>query len=247
MDWLLSLLPMALVAGGLTVAERCCHPARSDWRHNLQCWGAVMLAGLAVLPLQALGHLPALVDGAALPLWLGCVLFVLAQDLGEYAYHRAQHAVPALWAMHSLHHSDPEMSALTAQRHYWGDVVLKAVTVWPAAAMLVKPTPEIYAVFGVVYLWGFFAHARLDVNFGKWSWLINSPAYHRRHHARLPEQYNSNYASLLPLFDVICGSYREPRGFPSTGLDRRPECFREVLVWPLRQARREALPISAAG
>src|SRR5437016_2235324 len=33
-------------------------------------------------------------------------LYLLTWDLLEYATHRAQHAVPALWAMHSLHHSE---------------------------------------------------------------------------------------------------------------------------------------------
>src|SRR5262245_56379866 len=33
------------------------------------------------------------------------LLYLLTQDLLEYWLHRAQHKVPFLWAMHSLHHS----------------------------------------------------------------------------------------------------------------------------------------------
>ena len=44
----------------------------------------------------------------------------------------ASHRIPALWAMHSLHHSDPEMTALTTNRHFWGDQLIKALTIWSA-------------------------------------------------------------------------------------------------------------------
>jgi sterol desaturase/sphingolipid hydroxylase (fatty acid hydroxylase superfamily) len=234
MDWLLAQLPAAALVGALTLLERRRNPANADWLRNLQAWGLISLAGLAVLPLFAAHALPSLLDGAAMPFWIACPLFIVARDLGEYFYHRAQHQVPFLWAMHSLHHSDPEMSALTTQRHFWGDSVLKALTIWPFAAMLISPTPAILMAFGVVSLWNFFAHARLPVNLGRWSWLINSPAYHRRHHSRLPEHYNSNFAALFPVFDVICGTYNVPNNFPPTGLDRKPESLTELAVCPLR-------------
>src|ERR1019366_3422277 len=37
-------------------------------------------------------------------------VYALAMDGGEYAFHRAQHRIPWLWAMHSLHHSDPAVN-----------------------------------------------------------------------------------------------------------------------------------------
>ncbi|MGH7734557.1 MAG: sterol desaturase family protein, partial [Gemmatimonadales bacterium] len=46
------------------------------------------------------------VDLRAMPFVLGAAIYVLAMDAGEYLFHRAQHAIPWLWAMHSLHHSD---------------------------------------------------------------------------------------------------------------------------------------------
>ena len=169
--------------------------------------------------------------------WLAVVLYLLAFDLGEYLYHRLQHAVPLLWAIHSLHHSDPEMGVLTTNRHYWADSLFKTVTVWSAAALLISPTPTAIAVYGMLNLWNFFVHSRLRVDFGRWSWLANSPAYHRRHHSRLPEHHNSNFAALLPIWDVIAGAYRQPDGWPPTGLETRPVNLRELLLWPLYHAR----------
>ncbi len=145
-----------------------------------------------------------------------------------------------LWAMHSLHHSDPEMSALTTNRHFWGDQLLKSVTVWLLSAMIIAPTPLLVVAYNLFSLWNLFVHSRLEVNLGRWSWLINSPAYHRRHHSSLPEHYDGNFAALFPLWDVIFGSYHRPDGFPPTGLETRPRTIGELVAWPLLYARRMA-------
>lgn len=239
----LALLPAFLAAAGLTLIERWRHPARTDWLLNLQAWGTRLLAALTVLPLFQISGIPSLVDGAAVPFWLGFPLFVIVADLGEYLFHRAQHRIPLLWAMHSLHHSDPEMSALTTERHFWADQLFKSVTVWAAATLVIAPTPEMAGVWGMLSLWNFFVHSRLRFDLGRWSWLINTPAYHRRHHSRLPEHFDSNFAALFPLFDVIAGSYHRPDGFPPTGLDRAPSNWREMATWPLHHAGEdEAVP-----
>ncbi len=245
MEWLFALVPSIALVAFLTLFEAIARPARTDWWRNIQTWVFGTFTGLAVLPLFQALHLPSLIDGAALPFWLGFPAFLLVRDFSEFLFHRAQHSVPVLWSMHSLHHSDPEMSALTTQRHFWGDQLLKSASIWPLSAMIVAPTPEIYSAFALVSLWNFVAHARLDVSFGPLSWLLNSPAYHRRHHSLLPEHYNSNFAALFPIFDVIFGSYHRPDGFPPTGLARKPENFLELVVWPVRHE--SPAPDTAAG
>lgn len=208
---------------------------RVDWSSraiNLQAW-AVSLAGtILFLPVVQYSLPNSLVSGA--PAWIGVPLYIVVNDLAEYLFHRAQHASPILWRMHSLHHSDHDMNATTTQRHFWGDPLLKALTVWPLAALVVAPTPAASAIYALLSLWNFVSHAAIDLNFGKWSWLLNSAAYHRRHHSSRSEHFNSNFAALFPIFDVIAGSYRRPDGFPPTGLDHRPGNIAEVLLWPLR-------------
>ena len=246
MGLLLSLLPIVAVVAVLTIVERLRDRERTDWWINLQAWGLMLLIAVTVRPLFQLSGIPSLIDGAALPFWLAFPAYLMIRDLAEYVYHRAQHSIPMLWAMHSLHHSDPKMSALTTQRHFWGDQLVKSVTIWPIAAAIMAPSPAMYAAFAVVSLWNFVAHARLDVNFGRLSWLLNSPAYHRRHHSLLPEHYNSNFAALFPIFDVICGSYYRPDGFPPTGLPHKPESFLDLIVWPLRHTAPEQSALAAS-
>lgn len=220
-------------AAGLAALEYGRGVRGTDWRNNLAAWLFNIVAGIAFIPYLPLWQGHALIDGAALPLWLALPVYLIVHDLGEYLFHRAQHRIPLLWAMHALHHSDPSMSALTTQRHFWGDQLIKTLTVWTAASFVISPTPTLVLVYTVLGLWHFVVHSALPINFGRWSWLLNSPAYHRRHHSSLPEHYDSNFSALFPVFDVIAGSYHRPHGFPPTGLDSKPENPIEVAVWPL--------------
>jgi len=197
---------------------------------NIQIWAVRVALALLLLPLVTLSAPYSLIEGSAMWWPLAFLVFLLVMDLGEYLFHRAQHAIPWLWTLHSVHHSDPEMNATTTERHFWGDQFIKAVTIWPAAAFIIRPTPLVLGAYMMMGLWNYLSHSRVPLNFGRWSWLLNSPAYHRRHHSSLPEHYDSNFAAILPIFDVIAGSYNQPeRSMPPTGLEWKPRNLLDAL------------------
>jgi sterol desaturase/sphingolipid hydroxylase (fatty acid hydroxylase superfamily) len=224
---------------------------RADDRlQNLKVWMTSLavqailspaLGGVTTLAVNVVGGgffaLPASGPG----LLLGIVLYLVAMDFGEYLFHRAQHAIPALWEMHSLHHSDPAVDATTTVRHFWLDPALKTVTVWLAVGLLFKASPVIVLVYMGVTFYNFVSHANVPLGFGRVSWLWNAPQYHRLHHAAAAEYHDCNYAALLPIFDVLFGAYRRPAPgeFPATGLDdgAAPRSYAETVAWPLRHWR----------
>jgi len=232
-------LTLAFV-GLLLLVERFFCKGPTDWKVNLQAWGIQALTGLALLPFLTIVDPPTLLRGGDMPFWLAFPLYALVFDLCEYLYHRAQHRIPLLWAMHSLHHSDPNMSAFTTQRHFWGDQLIKSITVWLLPSMLIAPTPGMVFTMFALGLWNFVVHAAIPLDFGRWSWLLNCPAYHLRHHSRLPQHFNSNFAALFPIWDVIAGSYFPAKDYPPTGLDEMPRSAGEVFAWPLVYARAKA-------
>ena len=229
------LLSMALLCF-LTAIELLSGPFKMSTRLvNFQAWTLYLGSTVLILPIVHIA-VPASLVGQA-PRWVTIVLFFFVMDLGEYLFHRAQHAIPILWRMHSFHHSDEDMNATTSNRHFWAEPVIKSVTIWPAAALLVHPSPAALTVYFWVSFWHYVCHSKIDFHLGRWSWLLNTPGYHRRHHSTLPEHYNSNFAALFPIFDVISGTYRPPDGFPPTGLSEQAQTTADILLWPLRSRR----------
>jgi sterol desaturase/sphingolipid hydroxylase (fatty acid hydroxylase superfamily) len=226
------LLTLAMIAWEIW---RPANPGKRDWLINVGALVLLVTVQIFAVPsvLNATA-IPPLLDGSRLPFWLGLIVFVLAMDLGEYLFHRAQHAIPWLWKLHSLHHSDPNMSALTANRHFWGDPLLKAVTIWPAAGALIRPTPGMLAIYLWMGLWHTVVHTNIRLDFGRLSWLLNSPAYHRRHHSSDPAHFNSNFSALFPIFDVLSGAYHRPDGYPETGQPDHPKGIIDAALWPVR-------------
>ncbi|MDB5986986.1 MAG: sterol desaturase [Nevskia sp.] len=182
--------------------------------------------GWIVLPAAGLALLPAF------------LLYAATLDFLEYLFHRLQHRIPMLWAMHSLHHSDVSLNASTTNRHYWAELGIKMLSIYLVAGLLFKPGAPILGAYAFVSFYNVFAHMNIRVGFGRWWTLMNSPQYHRIHHSIRPEHQNCNFAALLPVFDVIFGTYRRPRDgeYPPTGLASgdHPSGLTEAIFWPFR-------------
>jgi sterol desaturase/sphingolipid hydroxylase (fatty acid hydroxylase superfamily) len=198
--------------------------------------------GLSILAVNALGG-----GLIALPArgWLvlpGLLVYALAMDFGEYMFHRAQHKLPFLWSMHSLHHSDAEFNVSTTNRHFWLDAVLKAASIYLVAGVIFKVGPIIVAVYSLLTFYNYISHLNVRLGFGRWWWVINSPHYHRIHHSLLPEHQGRNFAGLFPIFDVMFGSHYVPgpAEFPPTGLTSGeiPSGVLEAMLWPLHDRMR---------
>ena len=193
--------------------------------------------GLVALPAQGLGLVPA------------ALAYVVTVDFFEYLFHRAQHAVPALWAMHSLHHSDPAMNVSTTSRHFWLEQAIKSVTIYLAVSLIFAASPLILLIYGVVSYYNFFPHMNLRVGFGRFV-LLNSPQNHRIHHSSQPVHRDKNFAGLFPVFDLMGGTQYLPAAdeYPATGLDDGdcPVSLTEAIAWPARGVLRRGLRQPAA-
>jgi len=251
-----SLAIVAGVLGACLLVERLA-PGRVERpagrRLNIGVWLVSVLVGVAAsgsigavatLAVNAAGGGWIVLPSSGWGLALGCLAYLLAMDLGEYLFHRAQHAVPALWAMHSLHHSDPVFGATTTVRHFWLEPLIKTLTIWLAVGLLFKASPTIVSVYVAVTYYNYWTHSNVRVGYGWASWLLNSPQYHRLHHSASPEHFDCNYAALLPIFDLVSGAYHRPRAdeYPATGLDtgEHPRSFVQAVIWPLRDRRADA-------
>jgi sterol desaturase/sphingolipid hydroxylase (fatty acid hydroxylase superfamily) len=164
--------------------------------------------------------------------------FILTMELYSYFLHRAQHEVPALWAMHSLHHSAEALNLVTGARHYWLEDALNTA-IFPVMGIIFKVPPEILTTVALIYLVpdGLLTHLNVRWSLGRFSVVINNPQWHRIHHSLEPQHFNRNFCKMLPMFDVIFGTAWKPGKdeFPATGLEgEKATGFVDGLIWPIR-------------
>jgi sterol desaturase/sphingolipid hydroxylase (fatty acid hydroxylase superfamily) len=215
-------------------------------RSNVKVWsvwlvGQALLApglgALVTLGVNRLGGGWIVLPSTGWGLVLGAGVYLVAMDFGEFAFHRAQHAFPWLWAMHSLHHSDTSFDATTTVRHFWLDPFLKSVSIWLAVGLLFRAAPSITMIYAAISLYNFVIHSNTRLDLGRWAWTLNHPAYHRIHHSAAEEHFDVNFAAILPVFDVVFGTYRpaRPGERPITGLDtgRVARSWWDVVAWPV--------------
>jgi sterol desaturase/sphingolipid hydroxylase (fatty acid hydroxylase superfamily) len=198
-----------------------------------------LCAAGTTLVVNALGGGLIELPSSGIGLLVGISCYFLAMDGGEYVFHRAQHRIPALWALHSLHHSDPSVNVSTTPRHFWGDPFIKAITIYPLVGLLFKANAAVIGAYGLFGFYNYFLHLNVRIGFGRWSSWLNSPQTHRLHHSSLREHLDCNFAQFFTFFDVLGGTYRKPSldEYPPTGLDSAeiPHNVHGMLLWPWRR------------
>jgi sterol desaturase/sphingolipid hydroxylase (fatty acid hydroxylase superfamily) len=202
---------------------------RPAWRTNFGLWAidAVVLAavcgacGWIVASWAAgrgLGLLPWLGGGR----WLAVAIGILGLDAVSYAWHRANHRVAFLWRFHQVHHGDASFHVTTALRFHPGELLLALPVRLAAIVALGVPPGGVLAfelVFGTANLLehGNFRLPRLERALQR---VLVTPALHRGHHARDWRRLNTNFGTVLSLWDQLAGTFHacEPSRRVITGL-----------------------------
>ncbi|MBB3228551.1 sterol desaturase/sphingolipid hydroxylase (fatty acid hydroxylase superfamily) [Luteibacter sp. Sphag1AF] len=150
------------------------------------------------------------------PLALFLVYYVI-YDLVYYWMHRLQHALPWWWALHSMHHSQRQMSCWTNDRGSLVDGFLQSM-VLAVVGLLIGVAP---AEFAWLMLLGElvqnFSHANVRIRFGPvFDRVFVAPTFHRLHHMLVdperPNLHNCNFGQVFSVWDVLFGTalYGEP-------------------------------------
>lgn len=203
--------------------------------------GVALLAGIMLTLDHITGVTPYETPVTSLPMPAQVALFLVVADFSGYWAHRALHARPRLWRIHSIHHSSRQLDWLSALRvHPLNDVITAIALGVPVLLLGFRP-----AAFGAYILFiGLYAvllHANLPWSFGWLRYVVASPVFHRWHHTTEREGLDKNFAGLLPLWDILFGTLhlprnRQPMVFGILG-EAPPERFWGQLLHPLRPGR----------
>ncbi len=150
-------------------------------------------------------------------------IFLIVIDFVEYWLHRLQHRFNWWWALHSLHHSQRQMSFWTDDRNHLLDDVLTSAVVAIVALAIGVPSTQFVMIIVAARMIESLSHVNARVHFGALgNRLLVSPRFHRRHHAigagHEGRYQGVNFAVLFPLWDMLFRTADFKSGYEPTGI-----------------------------
>ncbi len=152
-----------------------------------------------------------ILDRIAMPMWLHAGAAILLLDIWTYWWHRANHRLAFLWRFHRMHHSDPELDVTSARRFHPGEIAMSSILRAPLIVVLGIHLWELafYELLMGMVVDFHHANVALPERFDRLlRTLLVTPAMHKVHHSRIRLETDSNYTSLLSLWDRVFGSFR---------------------------------------
>lgn len=193
-------------------------------------FGELRVAGFSTYQLDAVW--PGVTDQA----WVSLVIYLVVFDLLNYWMHRGQHQFEWWWNLHSLHHSQRQMTMWTDNRNHLLDSVIWDSIVVIVAQLIGVAPGQFVAIVAFTQLSESFQHANVRIWFGQVGerlWV--SPRFHRLHHsigighesAGKQTLGGHNFGVLLPWWDMLFGTANFERRFDATGVRDQVEQGRD--------------------
>jgi len=201
--------------------------------------GVFLTAFVAGVERSGLGLLP----------WLGLrppwrmALGVSLLDYTLWHWHRWNHLVPFLWRFHAVHHSDRDLDVATGPRFHFGEMTL-SIGYRALQVLLLGTDAATIAVWQLMLMPSVLFHhsnLRLPPSLDRaLVQLIVTPRMHGIHHSNVRAETNSNWSSLVTIWDRMHGTLRldVPQQAITIGIPAydRPEAVTlgRLLVEPFR-------------
>jgi sterol desaturase/sphingolipid hydroxylase (fatty acid hydroxylase superfamily) len=146
-----------------------------------------------------------------LPRALELALAVVLLDYTLYVWHVLTHRVPLLWRFHGVHHADLDLSATTAVRFHFGEMILSVP--WRAAQVLVLgASPRALETWQLLtFLAILFHHSDVELPLDleeRLARLVVTPRLHGIHHSTERSETDSNWGTIFTWPDHLHGTAR---------------------------------------
>jgi len=137
---------------------------------------------------------------------------LICLDATMYAWHRANHTVPALYRFHRFHHADRDLDASTALRFHPVEL-LASVPIRALQTRLIAPSPATALLYEALMEGAaMFHHSNVRLPLGlerALGWLVVTPRMHQIHHSVVREEGHANWSVVLSIWDRLLGTYRD--------------------------------------
>lgn len=209
----------------------------SGWKRLLRNAGLGAL-GLAatlaiVTPVSVLASGLSLSWRSDWPLLFRVLTELIALELFIYAWHRAMHEVPQLWRFHRVHHYDEFLDVSSAIRFHPGEVTISAFL---RAILIIALDISVSAILifdSLVLIAAAFHHSNIMLS-EAWDRRLRlvfvTPRHHRIHHIPKRQYTDSNYGTVLSIWDRVFSSYKDPSLDGCYGVENEKEKSLAALV-----------------
>lgn len=143
-------------------------------------------------------------------------VYYVIYDCTYYWIHRMQHMIPWWWALHSMHHSQRQLSCWSNDRGSYLDGVIQSFILAGVGVVMGIDIEDFALLTLLSELVQNFSHTNTTLGFGWLSRLLVDPKFHRLHHMvadhEKPGFHNVNFGQVLSLWDQVFGTslYGEP-------------------------------------
>ncbi len=139
---------------------------------------------------------------------VGLAVFWIGGDFLTYWWHRWQHSNRFLWALHSVHHSQEQLTLLSASRRHPLENLSMDVLIYFVGfhLLLGVPTQGWAPLLVGVTSFAAIQHAQLDWRLGPFERVLAGPHFHAFHHSADATHANANFAFLFSFWDHLFGT-----------------------------------------
>jgi len=166
--------------------------------------GVAAVAGASLSPIEG---------GLGISWWVyGWIVY----EFWYWVQHWAAHKVRLLWCIHAPHHAPGSIHMLVGANRHFLELVFYFPLFFGFVPALMGVHPLICVGVNLVDgIWGSFLHISDRVvprgRYGLLERVLQTPSYHRVHHAKNPRYMDTNYNSITLLWDWLLGTLQPLR------------------------------------
>jgi sterol desaturase/sphingolipid hydroxylase (fatty acid hydroxylase superfamily) len=147
--------------------------------------------------------------------WYWFIYGYLVYELNNFIRHYLTHKVRLLWCFHSVHHSPEDLnSSVTLTTFFVENLYTEFFAAMFCMILGVQPL-MLFAIMILDSIWGAFVHisesTMKNARLGFLEKFILTPSHHRVHHGRNHLYMDTNFCSIINVWDIVFRTYQEEK------------------------------------
>jgi len=142
--------------------------------------------------------------------WYSWIYAYLCWEFATWVFHFSSHRVRILWCIHAPHHAPSELNMTVNWVHFFAESYYSTLVHLVILTLLGIQPVMFIAIMAISSAWGIFTHiserALKNGHLGILHYLLITPSHHRAHHAKNPLYVDTNFATVVPLWDWVFGT-----------------------------------------